>query len=282
MRAHGTSVLPASRQVALQRRPGVLEESERPGHAGVVRRRPPRQARLRGEAPYVVAIAALQAGQASVIVVAHGESGRSRLGAPYVPDPASPGGQFVAVRLPKISSALVGCGARGVPEVDRRSRPSGRSREAGAHCGKMIDRAAAPGLLGRDECVGHAAPATNGRAPRSAAAGASGHGAALAPRPSRPPPCCRLPAQALGTASDRSLRAGPGAAPGAGEPRLGVSAPARRTACPGREGGRFHRLGELAGGRHRSSTRAGLQHPSGPPAPGRTSYAPRARSPATR
>ncbi len=40
------------------------------------------------------AVAALQAGQASVIVIAHGESGRSCLGAPYVPDPASPGGQF--------------------------------------------------------------------------------------------------------------------------------------------------------------------------------------------
>jgi putative transposase len=35
------------------------------------------------------------------------------------------------------------------------------------------------------------------------------------------------PAQALGTASDRALAAGPGAAPGAGESWLGVSAPAR-------------------------------------------------------
>ena len=227
------------------------------------------------------------------------------------------GGCRSALRLPKISSALVGCGAHDVPEADRRSRPSGRSREAGAHCGKMIDRAAATGLLGRDECVRHAAPATNGRsrqdcrdtrlappdhgagtptrqgpgavhperpgisggpaapapherAPRSAAAGASGHSAVLAPRPSRAPPCCRLPAQAPGTASDRALRADPGAAPGAGEPRLGISPPARRTARSGRESGRFHRLGDLARGRHRSSTRAVLQHLGGlPTLPGR-------------
>ncbi|WP_445519894.1 Zn-ribbon domain-containing OB-fold protein [Streptomyces sp. NEAU-174] len=62
MRAHGTSVLPASRQVALQRRPGVLEESERPGHAAsyvVVHRASPG---FEGEAPYVVAIAALPEG----------------------------------------------------------------------------------------------------------------------------------------------------------------------------------------------------------------------------
>ncbi len=41
------------------------------------------------------AVAALQARQASVVVIAHGESGRSRVGAPpYVVDPASPEGQF--------------------------------------------------------------------------------------------------------------------------------------------------------------------------------------------
>jgi acetyl-CoA acetyltransferase len=41
------------------------------------------------------AAAALRAGQASVVVVAHGESGRSGLGAlPYVTDPASPEGRF--------------------------------------------------------------------------------------------------------------------------------------------------------------------------------------------
>ncbi len=76
----------------------------------------------------------------------------------FAPSAANP-----TLRLPKISSALVGGGARSVREVDRRSRPSGRSREAGAYRGKMIDRVAATGLLGRDECVRHAAPATDGR-----------------------------------------------------------------------------------------------------------------------
>ncbi|MTD54743.1 thiolase C-terminal domain-containing protein [Amycolatopsis pithecellobii] len=40
------------------------------------------------------AAAALRTGQANVVVVAHGESGRSRLGPPYVMDPTSPGTQF--------------------------------------------------------------------------------------------------------------------------------------------------------------------------------------------
>lgn len=40
------------------------------------------------------AVAALRAGFASVVVVAHGESGRSGLGPPYVVDPTSPGAQF--------------------------------------------------------------------------------------------------------------------------------------------------------------------------------------------
>lgn len=41
------------------------------------------------------AVAAIQAGQASVVVIAHGESGRSRVGAPaYTRDPSSATGQF--------------------------------------------------------------------------------------------------------------------------------------------------------------------------------------------
>jgi acetyl-CoA acetyltransferase len=41
------------------------------------------------------AVAAIQTGQADVVVVAHGESGRSRVGPTLrVPDMASPGGQF--------------------------------------------------------------------------------------------------------------------------------------------------------------------------------------------
>jgi acetyl-CoA acetyltransferase len=44
------------------------------------------------------AVAAIQTGQASVVVVAHGESGRSRVGAPpFVRDPSSAGGQFEQV-----------------------------------------------------------------------------------------------------------------------------------------------------------------------------------------
>ncbi|SNS52089.1 thiolase C-terminal domain-containing protein [Rhodococcoides kyotonense] len=43
------------------------------------------------------AVAALQAGQCSVVLITHGESGRSRVGAPgYAPDPASLPGQFEA------------------------------------------------------------------------------------------------------------------------------------------------------------------------------------------
>ncbi|MGN7133849.1 thiolase C-terminal domain-containing protein [Rhodococcoides corynebacterioides] len=43
------------------------------------------------------AVAALEAGQCSVVLITHGESGRSRVGAPrYAPDPASPVGQFEA------------------------------------------------------------------------------------------------------------------------------------------------------------------------------------------
>ena len=41
------------------------------------------------------AVAALRAGQANVVVIAHGESGRSRIGAaPYPKEPSSTGGQF--------------------------------------------------------------------------------------------------------------------------------------------------------------------------------------------
>ncbi|MBL1102673.1 hypothetical protein [Streptomyces coffeae] len=49
----------------------------------------------------------------------------------------SPTGTPAMLRLPKISSALVGSGAHsgGAPEVDRRSRPYARSREARPHRG---------------------------------------------------------------------------------------------------------------------------------------------------
>ncbi|WP_413804446.1 transposase [Streptomyces sp. OE57] len=54
-------------------------------------------------------------------------------------------------------------GVHGAPEIDRRSRQNRRSREAGAHRGKMIGRAAATGLPRRNERVRDASPAADDR-----------------------------------------------------------------------------------------------------------------------
>jgi hypothetical protein len=46
-----------------------------------------------------------------------------------------------------------------------------------------------------------------------AAVGAAGHSAAPAPGPDRPPPCCRLSTEALGTTANRALHPHPGPPP---------------------------------------------------------------------
>jgi putative transposase len=63
-----------------------------------------------------------------------------------------------------------------------------------------------------------------------------------------------------GPAADRALNSCPGAAAGEGESRLGISPPARRTARAWNQGGRVHRVEDLARGRDRSGARARLQH----------------------
>jgi acetyl-CoA acetyltransferase len=101
------------------------------------------------------AVAAIQSGQASVVVIAHGESGRSRLGAPaYTHDPASVPGQF------ELPYGAMGAYARftlpamaylhkyGLGEVDLAEVPVAQSRWANRN-----PRATRPELLTVDDVL---------------------------------------------------------------------------------------------------------------------------------
>ena len=84
--------------------------------------------------------------------------------------------------------------------------------------------------------------------------------------PARP----AVPARAPGSAADRALDPGPGAAAGPRESRVGVSPGARRAAGARGEGRGFHRLGDPARWRDRPGARVQLRHVGRFPAlPGR-------------
>lgn len=75
-----------------------------------------------------------------------------------------------------------------------------------------------PGVTG-----GAAASAATARAAQDSAAGAPGDGDAMASRPGRTPSHGPVPAEAPGSATDRALDQGPGAAPDARKPQPGAT-----------------------------------------------------------
>jgi hypothetical protein len=96
----------------------------------------------------------------------------------------------------------------------------------------------------------------------TAAARATGHHLALAPRPDEPASRPHLPTQAARTPAHRPLHTRPCPAPGQGQPELGVPAGARRARHPRHQGRPLHRLGDPQGRGHRPRTPA-QQHDLG-------------------
>ncbi len=95
-------------------------------------------------------------------------------------------------------------------------------------------------------------------------AGPPGHDPALAPRPARPPPRCRLPTQPARPTTNAAFHPRPGPALGPGEQQLGLPARARRTPDTGKSRSPPPQSG-------RSCTRpASTPHPTAPPPPGPT------------
>ena len=132
---------------------------------------------------------------------------------------------------------MIGCAAAtGLPERDERVRITAAAAGKRPGQGHRDPGAAPPGhgpaaaarhdpatvIRWRPRVPGRpAAPPPAGRARPVPAAGAAGHGAALAPRPAGPPPCGQVPAPASGPAAHRPLRPPAGAASGPREPVLG-------------------------------------------------------------